>query len=337
MFGKFKLICLSALLATTSAQKIKQQTPSPRLLIIGAYFSGDSNGNYTVLRAFIVNNSGDTMRFWGTNCHPTEFFAVTNNSYMHLANEGCNNSEFEQIAIPPHRSLLIPLKLLIKKRPDKIIPLKVNMKFYRWFACGHFIEDRKNHQPEILSDSITLRYEKKGSIYFTKADSKEQERKEKLNLPTTKLYLLTADERKLYTVSADESKIRKADKREYSYFKKKVFLIPITIHNNSNDALKYYSMTCSWQDFYHIDNKNLEVLMSVCESNTSIQVTVPAHSVHTDIIAFSYKKNTLKNPERFRVGLNINKNVKDYMFDGYEDELYVYNIVWSNEVQFINK
>ncbi|HEY8784288.1 MAG TPA: hypothetical protein VIM16_21850 [Mucilaginibacter sp.] len=334
-------VCLGAWLATTSAQNIKQQNPSPRLLIIGSYFSSDFEGNaerrYEVLRAFIVNYSDDTLRFWSTNCRPTEFFAITNNDYMHLADEECNNSVFEQMAIPPHRSQLIPLKMLIKKLPHEIVRLKVSLKFYRWFQSDHFTEDRKHHQPEILTDTIALKYEKNGNEYSTRADWKEEEQKEQLNIPTTKLYLLTADERKLYTVTADETKISKAAKREYSYIKEKVFSIPVTVHNNSNKPLKYYSMTCSWQDFYHIDNKNLAVSSSVCEYNIPTEVIVPAHSVHTDIVPFVCKKINLKSLESFRVGLNINKNVHNDQFGGYDEELRQYNIVWSNEVQFINK
>jgi len=331
---------------TAGAQNIKQQNPSPRLLIIGSYFFGEFGGNadrkYEVLRAFIVNYSNDTLKFWSTNCQPTEFFSITNNDYMHLADEACNNSEFEQVVIPPHRSLLIPLKLLIKKQPHKIIKLNVNMKFYRWFTSSHFIEDRKYHQVEILSDTIKLNFDKDGNSYYGNADRKEQEQKEKLNLPTTKLYLLTANERKLYTVTADESKISKAAKGEYSYIKGKlfhgkVFHIPVTVHNNSKETLKFYSMTCSWQEFYHIDNKDIEVLMPPCESNTPTEVVVPAHSFHTEIIAFTCKKNSLKNPKHFRVGLNITKNASDDPFYSYNEERRLYNVVWSNEAQFISR
>src|SRR6185503_9058880 len=71
MSGKLKLmsvVLVSAWLATTSGQNIGQQHPSPRLLIIGSYFSGDFGGaverRYEVLRAFIVNYSNDTLKFW---------------------------------------------------------------------------------------------------------------------------------------------------------------------------------------------------------------------------------------------------------------------------------
>lgn len=344
MFGKFKITCflfLGAWLATTRVQNSHHKNASPKLIIIGSYFSGNFDGKtqrtYKVLRAFIVNYADDTLRFWGTSCQPTEFFTVTNNNYMRLTDEVCNKSVFGQIAIPPRRSMLIPLKMLMEKQPHETVKLIVNMEFYRWFNSSHFAEDRKYHHPEILTDTITLKYNNDGNEYSAKSDWDEQEKRQKLNLPTTKLYLLSADERKHYTLNVDETKIIEAAKSEYSYLKEKVFTIPVTVHNNSNESLKYYSMSCSWDEFYHIDNKNLALVGTPCDNNIPTEVTVPAHTVHTDIIAFSCKNNSLKNPLRFRVGVNINKNVIDDLFDGYDEELRMYNIVWSNEAQLINK
>jgi hypothetical protein len=324
-------------MVTTSAQTTKQLIPSPRLLIIGSYFSADSSGRYEVLRAFIVNYSDDTLKFWGSNCRPTEFFTITKNNYMHLVDRECKKSVFEQIVVPPHRSLMVPLKLTVEKQPHEIICLKLSMKFYKWYPSSHFIGDRKYYTLKILTDTITLNYDKDGNLFYRKSDWEERERKARLNLPTTKLYLLTADERRNYTVTADENQISKADESEYAYTKEKVFLIPVTVHNNSNQPLKYYSMSCSWQEFYHIDNKNLQVVESLCEKNIPKEVIIPAHSSHRDMVPFVYEKNNLKTHVSFRVGLNINKNVEDNVFDGYDDELNIYNIVWSNEVKFISK
>jgi len=340
MFGKIKLMCCFCLcsgLVTTNAQHIKQQKLSPRLLIIDSYFSADYSGSYTVLRGFIVNYSNDTLRIWGTSCRPSEFFTITNNDYMRLANKACTNSVFEQIVIPPRRSLTVPLRMLIEKQPHEIVRLKVKMKFYKWFASDDFIKDRKHHQPEILTDTISLKFNKDGGSYYAKSDWEERTQKEKLNLPTTNLYLLAANERKQYTVTVDETKISKATEEEYSYRNQKVFLIPVTVHNNSDEPLKYYSMSCSWQEFYQIDNKNLSVFISDCDKNIPTEVLVPAHSIHTNIVPFFLEKTNLKTLQNFRVGLNINKNVKDDPFSGYDEELRRYNIVWSNNVQFINK
>ena len=73
-----------------------------------------------------------------------------------------------------------------------------------------------------------------------------------------------------------------------------------------------------------------------CDKNIPQEVIVPAHSARTDIVPFIYKKSQ-KIAERFRVGLNINKNVEEDPFGGYDDELRLYNIVWSNEVTFVIK
>ncbi|BAU54720.1 hypothetical protein [Mucilaginibacter gotjawali] len=339
MSAKFKLMCwflLSAWFATTRAQTTKQPIASPRLLIIGSYYAADSGGEYEVLRAFIINYSDDTLRFWGSNCQPSEFFKITINGYMHLVDEECKKSVFQQIAIPPHRSLLIPLKLTVSKQPHELIQIKVSMSFYKCYASNHFTEDRKNHRPEILTDTITLNYNKDGNPFYGKSDWEELKQKEKINLPTTKLYLLTADDLKHYTVTADVTKITKADEDEYSYTKEKVFQIPVTVHNNSDKTLRYYSMSCSWQEFYHIDNKNLEIVEPPCDNNVPKEVIVPAHSARTDIVPFIYKKSQ-KIKQRFRVGLNINKNVEEDLFEGYDDELRIYNVVWSNEVTFVSK
>jgi len=343
MYRKFKLICWLSLcigVTATRAQAIKQPKPLPRLLIIGSYFSGYIDGQkqqtYENLRAFIVNDSNDTLKFWGTNCRPNDFFSVTENNFMHLTDDECTKAEFEQMVIPPHRSLLVPLKLLIERQPHEIVQLKVSMKFYRWYPSDHFMPDRKSRKPKILSDKITLKYNKDGNPYSGKTDREERKRKEELNLPTVTLHLLTDDERKFYSVTADVSKITTITGDAYSYISKTVFRIPVTVHNNSDKMLKYYSMSCSWQEFYHIDNKKFEVIMSACDKNVPREVTVPAHSTHTDVITF-YKNNNLKIPESFRLGLNINIDVKENLFSAFNDELRRYNIVWSNEVRFTGK
>jgi hypothetical protein len=340
MTGKFKLMCLlsvSVWLAAISGQSAGRPLQSPRLLIIGSYFSGDLGGNiehrYEVLRAFIVNYSDDTLKFWGTDCHPTDLFSITKNDYMNLSDEECNNGEFEQLAIPPHRSLLIPLKMLIEKQPHEIVRLKVEMKFYKWFKSNDFKADSKFHDPEILSDTASLKYDKDGNSYASTADWDEQQQKEKLNLPTTSLHLLTNEEKKNYTITIDQNKIFKRMNQEYPYEEKKFFILPVTVHNDSNDTLRYCSMTCSWQEFYRIDNEEFEILSTSCTENIPAMITVLPHSVNTTNIAFVRKKDNQANPV-FRVGLNINTSGYSIF---YHEELFRYNIVWSNEIQFAPK
>jgi len=338
MAGKFKLMWLVSVgvwLAAINGQSQGRPVQSPRLLIIGSYFSGDLGGNiehrYEVLRAFIVNYSDDTLKFWGSDCHPTELFSITKNDYVHLSDEECNNAEFEQLAIPPHRSLLIPLKLLIEKQPHELVRLKIEMKFYKWFKSNDFKADRKFHDPEILSDTALLKYDKDGSSYASNSDWDEQEQKEKLNLPTASLHLLTNEEKKHYTITIDQNKIVKRTNREYAYEEKEFFILPVTVHNDSNDTLRYCSMTCSWQAFYRIDNDAFEILSTACTKNIPTMITVLPYSTHTTNIAFILNRDNQTNNPFFKVGLNINTSGSFFL---YQEELYRYNIIWSNEIKF---
>ncbi|HZY37948.1 MAG TPA: hypothetical protein VFE53_14925 [Mucilaginibacter sp.] len=309
---------------------------SPRFLVIGEQISGSFKNMPEVLRVFIVNDSDDTLRYWGSAKSPSEFFTINPNKYLRLNGADSRNSEVEQ-KIPPRRSQLILLPLSIEQQPPDTLDLNIGIKLYPWFKSENFKDYENKHKPQILTDKITLRFNKDGSRTYTPLDFEEEAKKTKLNLPTTKLYLLTDKERMLYTVTADETKIIRATDGEYSYTKEKVFLLPVTIHNNSNELLKYYSMTCSWQEFYHIDNKELDVFGTNCDGNIPKEVVVPAHSAHTDKVPFIFDKSEIRTEQHFKIGVNINKNVVDDAFGGYDEELLVYNIVWSNEIQFTPK
>jgi len=325
-----------ALLANANGQNTSMKIRSPRLLITGYGESGNSDHEYEVLRVFIVNYSDDTLRYWGANCRPSKFFTVSFNRYMHLVDRPCRDSAIEVIKIPPHRSQLIPLRLLVSKQPIGNIRISVRMNLYACSSFTRFEEDIKDRTPMILKDNITLRYDKNGNSFYTWADGDKFEQKEKLNLPTTKFYLLTSEERKLYTITAAETQMSNGKETIYRGKNETVYTIPVMIHNNSDQILEYYSMTCSWIDFYRIDSKYFKIPGASCVGNLPTIITVPAHSVHTDTISFFYTKKFKKKPVYFKVGLNINKNVHYDLF-GDEDQLTQYNIVWSNQIQFTPK
>ena len=336
MIAKSKLICVAffcAWLARVPGQDTKQ---SPALLIIGDYFSGDFGGGvdhrYTVLRAFLVNYSNDTLKYWGTTCRPTTFFNVTKNGYMELTDADCGNSPFEEITIPPHRSELIPLHLLINKQPKSDIELTVNMNFYSWFKSDDFERERKNYKPHVLTDKIILRYNTAGNMYYSRLDRENEEKKTMLNLPTKELYLLSNNERKLYKITVETSKITTTIGEQYSFAGRKVYLIPVTVHNNSNDTLKYYSMSCSWQEFYHSDNKAIEIVQPPCDNNVPEEIKIPPKGARVDNVSIICTDHDTKTPLQFKIGLNINKNVENDLFNGYDDELRRFNIVWSDQV-----
>jgi hypothetical protein len=48
----------------------------------------------------------------------------------------------------------------------------------------------------------------------------------------------------------------------------------VTISNNTSDTIKYYSMTCSFSDFFTCDNKEIGVYMIPCDKNWYKKVTL---------------------------------------------------------------
>ncbi len=347
MWGKFKLmwlvvLCLGASIA--NAQNNKPNDRLPKLLVNGSFFQFDSGNNYWVLKTFIINNSDDTLKYWGNDaddalsewiriCQPNGLFSMSVNKFVHLADAGCNNSKLGQLIIPPHRSQLIPLKALVEDTTPGILALGVHFKLYRWFKSDDFVTNEKIHAPEILSDSIALKIER-GNVNY---DWKKEVQKYKSIPPVTDLHILTDEERKVYTLTVDQRKIKKEKKGQYRYIKEAVFLVPAIIHNNSSKELKYLSWSCSAEEYYRIDNKDFKTPDPICENNSPSIVSIPPNGTRTEIIPVISKEKKLKKLERFKVGLNINKDVPGYLTFLYLDGLKQYNIVWSNEVQINTK
>jgi len=96
-------------------------------------------------------------------------------------------------------------------------------------------------------------------------------------------------------------------------------------------------MTCSWLEFYHVDNKYFYIQFGNCDSNIPTLLTVLPHSTHTDIVPVICDKNGLNKPQLFKIGLNVNICAEKGLFTYYDEELRLYNIVWSDEVQFTPK
>jgi len=52
------------------------------------------------------------------------------------------------------------------------------------------------------------------------------------------------------------------------------WIIPTTLKNNTKDTLNYLSMTCSWEEFYLVDNSKLEVEQKGCDKNMPKMLTL---------------------------------------------------------------
>jgi hypothetical protein len=348
MWGKFKLMCVLLMLIASvnvgTAQDISQKSETVRLSVDNGFFSSNNGRMCQTSLAFIVNNSNDTLTYWGhdvedglngwlTNYRQTDLFTISKNKFMRLGDTDCIEPLFKRKTIPPHRSQLIPLKLFLSNTPNGIIRIKIDFKLYRRFGTENFEESTKNHVAEILTDSVILKFDNGNTV----TDWEKEAKKIRSIPPITDLHLLTDEERKHISITVDQTQVKRSSGRRYSYIKGKVFLVHAVIHNKSDKVLKYLSRGESPEEYYHVDNQNFKIPDPISENNSPIIVTIPPNEERTEIIPIIFKVNKLKYTERLKVGININEDVPNYLSFFYFEGLKQFNIIWSNEVQFVIK
>jgi hypothetical protein len=150
---------------------------------------------------------------------------------------------------------------------------------------------------------------------------------------------LTAIDRKNYVITIDQSKLSKT---KYSrpidnYYRKTVLFVPVTLTNNSNDTVKYRSMSCSWEDFYIVDKKSVaEIERQPCDHNIPSILILPPHRSTT--VRLPILKGRVSG--KFRIGMVLIKLVDDknlFDFSGIDDKFLLKNrgtnIIWSNPIE----
>ncbi len=104
--------------------------------------------------------------------------------------------------------------------------------------------------------------------------------------------------------------------------------LKIRLWNQSKDTLYYLSKTCSWQDFYSINNDNLNIEIPNCDKNIpKILVLPPSESRSVELIV-KINKNGIR---EFKVGLNI---IETKSLNIPEDNSVLNNkkILWSSTI-----
>jgi len=113
------------------------------------------------------------------------------------------------------------------------------------------------------------------------------------------------------------------------------------ITNNSSDTLSYLTMSCSWEEFYIIDSKELSLPMKSCDENGLTLMQIPPHKTIEKLLLLrsSKNKNQLHNT-KFKIGFKFYKvnynNIKN--MNSYPD-IYTYFtkkneiILWSNTLE----
>lgn len=130
-----------------------------------------------------------------------------------------------------------------------------------------------------------------------------------------------------YIITIKKGEVVKEKKQPY-------WIIPTTLINNSNDTLRYYSMSCSWQDFYSTNNTNLKIETAICDKNIPTILTLaPGQTREVEIKLLISP--TIEAPEiKFKIGFILmiaTNNKKPSDFD-YKEEQKNKKVIWSNTV-----
>lgn len=334
MKRKIRNIFIGVVFLTTPATIVFAQHEQSRYtLILGRDgFSSFDGKNYTSLEVYLNNNSNDTLYYRGSDCDNL-LFSIKGNPYFRLDDKACYQSKFLKTALPPHRSQKMHLYLTMDKNPDRDIPLVINMKLYKWLG-----EDPKQYKyfPSVsLSDTTVMHYNSKHQIYYNREAFEILEKNERSILPDKDIYLLTENDLKLYTLTVDKDKISKPrDTIITNNDSIKVILVPVILHNNSDETLSFYSMTCSWYVFFAI-NKKEDIWLPGwdCDKNIPQIITVAPHKDFARNLTIIYNAG-IKSGSSYRVSMSLLKAVpnKKYVWDFWPNEYVRFNKLWSNEI-----
>jgi hypothetical protein len=83
-------------------------------------------------------------------------------------------------------------------------------------------------------------------------------------------------------------------------------LVRTSLTNSSPDTVTYITMSCSWQDVYTTDTKDLVISVNECDKNVPHLIKIPPHGRQdTDLKLKSEKSISQLTNLHFRLGLNL--------------------------------
>jgi hypothetical protein len=116
---------------------------------------------------------------------------------------------------------------------------------------------------------------------------------------------------------------------------KTIWVIPTTLTNNTDDTLKYYSMSCSWRELYLVNNSNLQVQPVICQYNAPIILTLAPGQKTTVSVNLLVNNRTDNTSEvQFKIGFNLIKTADtkwpiQYIYETIKKRK---NVIWSNSI-----
>jgi hypothetical protein len=296
---------------------------------------------------FIINNGNDTLKYTSTACLFSKFYCV-DNANMTLMDYPLPWDSIKRVVILPHRGKSVAVGFKFSKIPDTSFKFKIGMKLVQWHNGNtHAILNRmaREKQDTIWSDVEVVKTDRNHHI---PERTPEEYKKYILKKPLTAFFpSLTEKDKRKYTLSIDQSKIKQLKDtaiyemdtlRDKGFKRKYLFTIcEMRINNNSDDTLKYISMSCSWLWLYRVNNVNFRVADQFCLKNVDeIRAVLPRRSSIVKIPVITDSKTDF--PKKIKIGLSLQKFTGSDQFFNFFDprELMLRpetsNMIWSNEV-----
>lgn len=136
-------------------------------------------------------------------------------------------------------------------------------------------------------------------------------------------------------VSSDQNVVLTIQKGEKIKENKVTYwIIPTTLTNNTKDTLNYFSMSCSWQDFYSINSRKLQIEPSECFKNIPVILTLALGKKEKVNIKLQISQ-TMDAPKiNFKIGFNLIKVKSGQSFFDFDlnEEGKKKQMIWSNEI-----
>ena len=315
-----------------------QSKRSPYEIIInGNGFTSLDGKNYISIKISLNNNTNEILYYQGTDCYNL-LFDLKPNSYFHLAKDMCKNNSNSKTALPPHRSQKMQVLLSLDKELDKNILISLHMKLREW--AGNKVAKQMNDDLSgKLSDTIVLHYNSNHHPFWPSEEFTIIKNREKLILPDKDIYLLTDSDRNLYKLTVNNEQTTKPRDTVIRVFKNNisrranVVTVPVSVHNNSNEALRFYSMTCSWFEFWDTDNRAIELSTWGCQYNIPEIITVAPHQEYKKKLDVIYDS-TVKGGTKYRIVMSLLKAPGDGKanWDFWPGEYTRFNKIWSNKI-----
>jgi hypothetical protein len=319
---------------TTLAQGHK---PLYSVVIGNNGFASFDGKDYISLSIYLNNNTKDTLYYQGAE-QDNALFTLDHNSYFHLADETKGRSTYLKAVLPPHRSKKMQILLTRTIIPNKNVSLKIQMKLYKWVE-GKVRQDKGLLLLGNPSDSTVLHYNKQHQSYWSIEDFDKIQKKQERILPDKDLYLLTDNDRNFYTFKAETDKISLPRDIAIRKFKDKipkrgkVVNVPVKLYNHTRDTLKFYTMSCSWNEIFGTDHQNIGMRAWPCDKNAPMIIKIAPRGEYRKILPIVYPS-TFKKGEKYRIYislLKVNRNDK-WGWDFSPNEYNRFNKVWSNEI-----